>query len=285
VDSSTDSRCTSFLRYARDILGANVLFTNTDLVDMERLLTKIGKQIAGSSDVIIKMDTDELLTVYDKSSNTLSPNSIEGYLSGFVGNESHPLRLNSNSRVGYLQVGLATEDVCRDDLHPSLDQYSLGNVGYVAIFKMVYESKTLLTSKEMVVNLGGHAFRQDMKIRGSRTQFGIVHMQFRCVEIHIENCKRVLERSNYISPSDTDEEAKIKLAAKFKCSPVDMCNTCSFPNLFASSHKAKFYLQYLECEEAYRKEYYAPTKSDQLTQNVELVRVLHSSNKRFKLSK
>jgi len=252
---------------------------------MERLLTKIGKQIAGSSDVIIKMDTDELLTVYDKSSNMLSPNFIKGYLSGFVGNEIHPLRLNGNSRVGYLQTGHATEDVCRDNLHPPLDQYRLGDVVFDAFFKMVYESKTLLTSKEMVVNIGGHAFPHNLENEDIRTQFGIVHMHSRCVEIHIENCKRVLERSNYISPSDTDEEAKIKLAAKFKCSPVDMCNTCSFDGTFESGHKAVFFLQYLDCEETYREQYYGPTKGDQMKQNVELVRVLHSSNKRFKLSK
>ena len=286
MDSSTDSRCTSFLRYARDILGANVLFTNTNLVGMGRLLTNIGKQIAGSSDMIIKMDTDELLTVYDKSSNMLSPNTIEGYLSGFVGNETHPLRLNGNSRVGYVQGGFTKEEVCRDDLYPSLDKYFLGDVGFNAYFKMVYDSKTLLTSKRMGINLGGHAIEKDIKKENEnhRTQFGIVHYHNRCVEIQIKNCKTILERTNYISPSDTDEEAKVKLAAKFGCSPVDICNTCSFKKGFSSSHKAIYYLQYLDCEEKYRKQYYGPTKGDRLRQNVDLVHVLHTSNKRFKLS-
>ncbi len=283
MDSSTDSRCTSFLRYARDILGANVLFTNTNLVGMERLLTNIGKQIAGSSDIIIKMDTDELLTVYDKSSNMLSPNSIKGYLSGFVGNETHPLRLNGNSRVGFVQVGNAAEEVCRDDLYPSLDQYHLGDVGFDAFFKMVYDSKALLTS-EIVINLGGHAIPGHIEDEDRRTQFGIVHMQYRCIEIHIKNCRRVLERSNFISPSDTAEEAKVKLAKKFRCSSVDMCNTCVFKPKFHSFHKAAFYLQYLDCEEKYRKQYYGGLKGDKMKQNAELVRVLRTSYKRFKLS-
>jgi len=284
VDSSTDSRCTSFLRYARDILGANVLFTNTNLVDMERLLTNIGKQIAGSSDIILKMDTDELLTVYNNKTNMLSPNSIQEYLSGFVGNETHPLHLNGNSRVGYVQSGFAKEEVCRDNLYPSLDKYFLGNLDYQAYFKMVYDSKTLLTSKEMKINLGGHA--HSIMNEDHRTQFGIVHYARRCLEIQIKNTKTVLERSNYISPSDTDEEAKVKLAAKFGCSPVDMCNTCEFKSEkgFSSSHKVRMYLQYMDCEEKYRKEYYARTKGDGFKQNADLVHILQISNKRFKLS-
>jgi len=299
VDSSTDSRCTSFLRYARDILGANVLFTNTNLVDMERLLTNIGKQIAGSSDIILKMDTDELLTVYNNKTNMLSPNSIQEYLSGFVGNETHPLHLNGNSRVGYVQSGFAKEEVCRDNLYPSLDKYFLGNLDYQAYFKMVhdsktqltpkkrnnkmvYDSKTLLTSNKMIINLGGHA--SSTINEDHRTQFGIVHYHNRCVEIQIKNSKTVLERSNHISPSDTDEEAKVKLAAKFGCSPVDMCNTCEFNQGFNSYHKAIIYLQYMDCEEKYRKEYYAESKGDGSKQNADLVHILQISNKRFKLS-
>ncbi len=82
-----------------------------------------------------------------------------------------------------------------------------------------------------------------------------------------------MERPNYISPSDTDDEAKAKLGAKFKCSPADMCNTCEFnPRL----NKTFFPLQYLDCEEIYRKKYYGPTKIDQMKQNVELnVELLH----------
>jgi len=282
VDSSTDSRCTSFLRYARDILGANVLFTNTNLVDMERLLTNIGKQIAGSSDMIIKVDTDELLAVYDNKTNMLSPNSIQEYLSGFVGNKTHPLHLNGNSKVGYVQGGFVKEEVCRDNLYPSLDKYLLDILDYVPVFKMVFDSKTLLTSNEMKINLGGHA--HSVMNEDNRTQFGIVHYHQRCVEIQIKNARTVLERSNFISSSDTDEEAKVKLAAKFNCSSVDICNNCVFHQRFNSFHKAIMYLRYMDCEEEYRKEYYARTKGDGFKQNADLVHILQISNKRFKLS-
>jgi len=47
-------------------------------------------------------------------------------------------------------------------------------------FKMICEFKTLLTSKRMEINLGGHAFPQHIKDEDHRTQFGIVHMQSMC---------------------------------------------------------------------------------------------------------
>eukprot|EP00957_Ditylum_brightwellii_P208925 15359552-Ditylum_brightwellii.AAC.1 len=54
IDSSTNTHCISFLRYARDVLGANVLFSDTNLNEVEALLTEIGRKISGSSDFILK---------------------------------------------------------------------------------------------------------------------------------------------------------------------------------------------------------------------------------------
>merc|ERR1711862_572724 len=79
VDSSINPKCISFLRYARDILGANVLFSDADLNELEGVLTLIGKHVSGSSDFIIKMDTDEFLTVYDPVNKNLTT-SISTYL-------------------------------------------------------------------------------------------------------------------------------------------------------------------------------------------------------------
>ena len=33
------------------------------------------------------------------------------------------------------------------------------------------------------------------------TSFGMLHFHTRCLDIEVENCKRVLERHNYIIPS------------------------------------------------------------------------------------
>lgn len=63
IDSSTNPLCISFLKHTRDILGANVIFSNANLNELENIMTKIGSILGGSADFVVKVDTDEFLTV------------------------------------------------------------------------------------------------------------------------------------------------------------------------------------------------------------------------------
>ena len=54
IDGSKDPRCISLLRFARDTLGANVLFSTANLKELERLLSQIGNDVGPSSDFILK---------------------------------------------------------------------------------------------------------------------------------------------------------------------------------------------------------------------------------------
>jgi len=251
IDSSTDTRCTSFLRYARDILGANVLFSNANLNELESLLTDIGQKVSGSSDFILKVDTDEFLTVHDGNGNSdATASGVLEYLSGFAQNETHPLRLlPGNARVGHEQKSIPSESVCEKDIHSTPDNFPLGEPQDDPHFKMVYDSRVHITK----INLGGHNIEKSEVT----TQFNIIHYHSRCIEIELENTRRVLERHDFISPADSDEQVKVKLAKKFGCSTEDMCNTCPFERGFVSNHKARFYLQWLDCKEQTKKEYYA----------------------------
>ena len=168
-----------------------MLFTDANLNQLESIMTKIGKDIGGSSDLILKVDTDEFLAIHDNSTNTLTT-SISDYLSGFAKNEMHPLRLVDNSRVGYIQAAMPLEKVCQKDIYSTPDKFPLRPVGFIGegTFKMVYESKRMAMGAN-AINLGGHA----TGLRNNHwTKFGIVHYHWRCVEIEVENCKRVLER-------------------------------------------------------------------------------------------
>ena len=285
MDGSTDSRCTSFLRYARDTLGVNVLFSDANLNQLAQIMTDIGVNIGGSSDVIIKMDTDEYLVVHDNRTNTLSSTSISDYLSGFANDKNHPLRLQGNSKVRYIQNSIPSEKVCQDDIHALPDKFPLRPIvladTFFIQFKMVYDSKEVQMGSS-TINLGGHAVPEPPEW----TQFGIVHYHERCVEIEVESCKQVLERHEYISPSDTEDEAKVKLANKFKCSTEDMCHTCSFEPLFDSFHKAFFYLKWLDCREETEKEYYGGERNNGQIEgenNLDFVKALQSSIARFEL--
>ena len=120
-------------------------------------------------------------------------------------------------------------------------------------FKSVFDSRQHIG----LINLGGHNTVESE----ATTKFNIIHYHRRCIEIEVENSRRVLERHDFISPADTDEQAKVKLAKKFGCSTEDMCNTCPFKpppkTYFPSNHKAKWYLKWLDCKEQMKKEYYA----------------------------
>jgi len=89
------------------------------------------------------------------------------------------------------------------------------------------------------------------------TKFNIIHYHSKCAEIVAEISKRVCERSEFISPTDSEEDAKAKLALKFNCSINDMCNTCPFNVYFASWHKDSFYLRWLDYREQVENEYYS----------------------------
>ena len=81
-----------------------MIFTHKNLNEIEEVMIEIANSIRGSSDYIIKMDTDEFLTLNDKNSKSLKT-SLSDYLSDYVTNKNHPLRLldGEDAKVGYLQ--------------------------------------------------------------------------------------------------------------------------------------------------------------------------------------
>jgi len=252
------------------------MFSDANLNQLEQIMTDIGVNIGGSSDVIIKMDTDEYLFVHDNRTNTLASTLISDYLSGFANDENHPLRLQGNARVQYVQGSVASEKVCKDDIHALPDKFPLGPIALAENwFKMVYDSKEVQMGRSRI-NLGGHAFGDVPGL----TKFGIMHYHYRCVEIEVESSKQVLERHAYISPSDTDDEAKVKLAAMFGCSTEDICHTCDFEQSWVSGHKVALYLKWLNCPEEIEKSYYGNGQIGS-ENNSDFVQALQSSIARF----
>ena len=275
LDSSTDTRCISFLRYARDSLGVNVLFSDANLNQLEGAMTKIGKEIAGASDYIMKFDTDEFLVVYDENTQTLTT-SVSDYLAKFK-------LASGDSRVGYVQNSIPSREVCSKDVHSTPEKFPLIGFDFIgkgekSRFKMVYDAKILLNKKRKI-NLGGHAF--GLK-DGIWTNFGVVHFHSRCVEIEVENCKRVIERHEMIKPTDTDEQATAALASKFGCKTDDICNQCNFKGGFPSWHKASFYLKWLNCREETEAVYY-DIDASKGQQNTDLTEALETSHELFSL--
>lgn len=256
---------------------------------MEYYLTTIAEKISGSSDLIMKMDTDEFLVVYDDRTNSLTPD-VPSFLSGFAKDPKHPLHITEDSRVGYIQGFMPSEEICKQNIYSTPDKFLLYNFSFVGDgpFKCVYNSRLPFKKKKektgRIINLGGHGAH--LVPLGNWTKFGIIHYHFRCVEIEVENCKRVLERHDFIDPLVTDtKQALATLIKLLECpsTPEDFCNTCTHESAkpIASIHKAIMYGRWLSCPETFKKEYY-PVGSKGIL-NADLVKTMEDSHKKFDL--
>ena len=222
-------------------------------------MTDIGGKISGSCDFIIKVDTDEFLTVYDEDAQTLTAGITE-YLSGYASNPDHPLRKNIGRRIGYQQASMPSEEVCAQDAYSRIGKFPLSEIRTLPAddwYKSVYDSESIyLGNGGIQINLGAHVL-QPQTNQGT-TRFGIIHFHYRCVEIEIENCKRVLERHYFINPSQTDEAVKKTLLKKLGWKAKhDYCNVKREAKSFVSFHKAVFYVKWLTCPEQMKSEYYS----------------------------
>jgi len=236
---------------------------NANLNEMVPLINRLASNIAGSSDFILKVDTDEFLFVRDPH-ETASMTPLSGYLSGFGRDNNHPLRLLQRKMergsiglaVGWTVTSHASQKVCKDDYYSPPEKFPLDRVkrlsGLMLQYKRVFESRIPFEGRN-ALNLGGHVRTDEMV----PTDFGIVHYHFRCIEIEVENCKRVLENHDYIHPSNTSEEVRVLLEQKLGLPPDhDICHKeCEYESI-ASVHKASFYLKWLICPEKMESEYY-----------------------------
>jgi len=283
LDSSGHPSCISFLRYARDTLGANVIFSNANLNELENVMTDIGEALSGSADFIMKMDTDEYLTVYDKSTNMMKT-SVRSYLADFASNPTHPLH-EDNLVVGYFQNSIPNKEVCAKNIYATPENFAVGAVmtgtspkfvfdpfkifhSSRKSYKAVFDARKIFLSKHggTHINLGGHG-----ESFGKPSNFGVLHFHSRCVEIEVENCKRVLERHDYIKPTDSNSEANTKLAGLLGWNVGNSCNLRSDAKHnkgVDSWHKAVFYLKWLDC----------PEKVKQLYDSADSKKLLHFSS-------
>jgi hypothetical protein len=275
IDSSTDSRCISFLRYARDTLGANVLFNDANLNQLVSLMTEIARNVGNSADFILKVDTDEFLVAHDIQSKNVTPGAVADYLSGFAEHGDHPLRtVNGHSRVGFLQRSIPSKVACDRDIYSTPDKFLLGPLHIDPVsYKAVFDSRL-----SPVINLGGHAIPPS-EFKNS-SNFGILHFHSRCIDVEVEVAKRVIIRHNFLAASDGRDIARAKLAKMCKISVEDnFCNsTCQFNGV--SNHKVKLYMRWLDCEDSMKETYYNGIEG---RQNVEFVDFMQRSISKFTL--
>jgi hypothetical protein len=232
LDGSREDRSISFLVYARDHLGVNVMVTPANLNELEKELTDVASVVRGASDFIIKMDPDEFLTLNTNSSDcrsgsfltkdvdcTLSPYALQEYLSD--ANNLASIADGQRLRIGFNAASAPNRELC--------DAGKGDEVGLLRFDPVLAARKAIFDSRSFRgVDLGGHAghyFPPHNENPDKLTLLSIIHVHYRCLEHEIANNRKAVTSHQYISEEWSDEMALAHLKEEYVGENV--CNVTS----------------------------------------------------------
>ena len=254
-DGSKDPRSISFLRYARDYLGANVIFSSTSLNELASEMSDVGRMLVKSSDLILKTDADEFMGLLtdtpsciamvsatvdeQKLANcTLSPYA----LSNFLADRNNLQQFHNH--IG--QFGIDTQmfttgqdpEQCKPGVSYDASKSKFRHMRWPD-YKGIADARSFDT-----VDLGGHGSHMLHPHAGGPMMYapvGIFHLHYQCPEREYENIRNVLIGHGYIAVGDSKEVQLEKL--KNLSGP----NLCKKSYLRISSfHKVLAYAQHLQ---------------------------------------
>ncbi len=273
LDSSSDERCRRFLFYARETLGANVIFTVPDFDEILSDINFIMRSVSSSSDFVMKVDPDEFVVHFNNRAECL-PNGNQLFLS-----LSHRLdcSLDPFGVYEYLQdesiyngkvksfsnwaPSIPDRDVCSDNKRRDLVYLYPFSRPVPLTVKKFYESRTFDW-----VDLGHHTgasfppFNDDF----FETELGLIHLHSRCIELETKSSRDAVLAHHYINESDSDSEVLKKLEAmdpvyRNPCNKSDdMLPYCPHK----SCHKVMQYAAFLSCPEEITESYYKGAESN-----------------------
>jgi len=159
LDGSTDPQCISFLVYARDHLGVNVIFTPANLNQLANEMSFVGKRLSGSSDFIMKVDADEFIALKTENYQCQYPDAVLGsscamssypliaYLADHKNNLGK-LASGPAHRIGYCSQSVPSRELCEAG-----EGDEIGRLNFFDrdLKKAVSDSRTING-----VDLGGH---------------------------------------------------------------------------------------------------------------------------------
>ncbi len=272
LDSSSDERCRRFLLYARDTLGANIIFTAPDFDEILSNINFIMRSVSSSSDLVMKVDPDEFVVHFNNRTECLSttndfslslahrldcsldPFGVFEYL------QKESIHDGKVKRFSRLAQSIPDKKICASNktrdliyLYPFMTPHPL-------TMKKFYESRTFDW-----VDLGHHngasfpPFNDD----SSETELGLVHLHSRCIDLEVRSSRDAVLAHQYINESDSDAEALKKLEAMdvIYRSPCNKSED-SLPHCpHLSCHKVIQYAAFLSCPNESTESYYRGAES------------------------
>lgn len=245
LDSSDDPVTLEFLRHARDRLGVDVTFSSADLNDIEAQFNRKLESMKEVSDFMIKLDTDELLVLYEHNATfKVDRKSIMEYLATLPND-------GLMFKASWISSSIVERDKCRDE-----DDVFKTSTKF-APFLETWQ-KTYFSSKSYRhLDLGGHSgwiHPALIKNRSKRQQFhttrlGFFHYHSQCFHRVVENNLRAILSHRYLDGNE-DKDTAIK--------KLEVLLGPNYPSICAvlSCHKVWDYVAYLKDHEASERLYY-----------------------------
>lgn len=244
LDSSDDAAVLKVLEDARK-LGVDVVTQSANLNELESQINEKMEKIKARCDFMIKLDTDELLALYDPHTMTFQVDrkSIFDYLA--------TLPFDGDMyKVGWIASSVVEQDKCKDD-----DDVFRTATKFTPFVETL--QKTFFNSRSYRhVDLGSHigwlhpALENRPKWSQYRiTRLAIFHFHSQCFHRVVENNLRAILSHGYLDGKESKEIAIKKLGAILG---PDYPSKCSV----LSCHKVYDYMSYLMDHEIQEKSYY-----------------------------
>jgi len=217
IDSSSDSRCIPFLRYARDYLSVNVVFSTSNLNQIEGDMNHVMAQLSEDSDMMMKLDTDEFIAVLPRTEPCLhvvtgesrpecqlTPYGVNIYIQ-----ENLAEKLDGSMlKVGYTSHSQPDRELCNVPSHERetsfIGDFPMTNVSTTG-FKTFFDARTFKS-----VDLGSHEGMAWHPFDNSEhsylsTLIGIIHVHSTCFEREASNNEKAMISHGYIFQEDSVE--------------------------------------------------------------------------------
>lgn len=234
LDSSTGDDLINLRNLAED-WGINYYYTSRSLNELDTVMTDILISIKYSSDFLLKLDTDEFLVIYEKTSNEIKYDrlSLEKYLASLPYD-------GQKYRIGYYANNIPSTEQCRNENF---------NVADSEVFSMFFpnsRNKTLFPSWTFKsIDLGSHeGLVEHDKDYFHYTNLAVLHYNFSPFNKSIVNLKNALVNSGYILMDETTTKMISKLSNLLAKNP-----------LVASNHKVTYFLEYLRNPSSFRQQH------------------------------
>lgn len=239
-DGSDDSRVTSFLNKSTS-LGVNVIYTDANLNELRDLFNKDMKKVLNTSDLIVKMDSDELLFLWNNKTNEVivDKQRIHSYANSMV-IDGRKISIYFGLKA-YVNSSTCTAE--ENDMITST-HFLDGGVVYGGSLKVFVPSTTF-----EFVDLGGHVGRvkDEFNHDNIHSDFAIAHYHFHCYPKALALNNQAMYSHGYVHVNDSKELQIEKLTNL----TVDFPAVCRV----ASCHKAYQMLQWLKDPVTFQKQY------------------------------